>query len=526
MSKLRKRFGLIALILIAGIAISYSILSGLRKDTETLSVSGTVEVIEVLVVGQTEGWISAVMVGEGDHVQAGDVLVRFQDDVLQTQFEQAETALTQAKIDYDFLAAQPLREQRGVDIAAAQLELLNAQQALQNLVDDTILARAYAGQAVENAEEALDDLYRIEHQQAVALENLAVAEQAVDQAEKYLTIVSSPPPQSAIDQAYANMLIAEKKLNDTLEAIGDIEWQITKVSAIRVPKDAPDQIRSQVKELRSEAMKGLRQAFEGLELKRTRDQLAYNRAETKYNNLLEPPDATDVAVAEAEYLVAQAALAQAQREYARVKDGPSDADIAVLQAKIDLAKREYRAHEEGPDPDDLALAQARVKRAKANLALAQADTIQEQLAVAQARIDSAEADLNLIQTQLDKLVLTAPVGGTVLHRFVETGETIVPGRPVFSLANLDDLDLTIYIPEENRREIDLGDRVSIRVNAFPKERFEGMITHIDCQASYTPLSVQHAEGRRTNVCAVKLTVSDPAGRIKPGMPVGVSLDGR
>ena len=53
-----------------------------------------------------------------------------------------------------------------------------------------------------------------------------------------------------------------KKLYNTLDAIEDIEWQITKVSAIRVPQGASDQIRRKVKEMRSQAMKALRQTLD------------------------------------------------------------------------------------------------------------------------------------------------------------------------------------------------------------------------------------------------------------------------
>ena len=46
------------------------------------------------------------------------------------------------------------------------------------------------------------------------------------------------------------------------------------------------------------------------------------------------------------------------------------------------------------------------------------------------------------------------------------------------------------------------------------------------QAEFTPRNVQTDEGRRTTVFAVKLTVDDPAGKLKPGMPADVVFDGR
>jgi multidrug resistance efflux pump len=515
MSNLCKRFGPIALILIASLAIFYYIFSGAGKDIETLSASGTVDVVEVLVAVEAEGGIAEVLVDEGDRVQAGDVLVRFQDETLQAQFEQAESALNQAKINYGLLAAQPLSERRQVAITAAQLELISAQQDLQDLIDDAELDRATAGQNLEDAEQALEDLLRPEFQQAMALENIAIAEQALAEAEKYLKIVSALPSQSAIDQAYANMLMAENKVKNTIE---DIDL------AKRKQRNGPEWYWP--KQFKVEYRAQFRTLIENLEIKLAWEQLAHQNAVEKYNQLLEPVDPVELAVAEADLEIAQAQLDVAQRDYERIKDGPSEADIALLEAQIDLARRKYDAREAGPDPDALALAQARVQRAEANLALAQADTIQEQLAVAQTRIDAAEADLNLVQIQLDKLVLVAPADGTVLYRFVETGEMVVPGMSAVSLVDLDDLTVTVYLPEEHRHEIELGYLAIASVNSLPNERFDARITRIAEQLSYTSFKVQTVEDSGTPVFAVELTILDPDGRLKPGVPVVVSFDGR
>jgi HlyD family secretion protein len=522
MINLLKRFIPITIILIVVLASSYYLLWGIGGGGDALTVSGTVEVVEMVVGIDAFGQVAEVIVSDGDHVNTGEVLVRFEDEVLQAQYEQANADLNKALADFELIAAQPLEESRKVGMADAQLELLNAEQALQELMDHSKLVRAHALQVVDESEQALEDLLVSNVMRTAALEKIAIAERSVDQAEKYLKIVSSPPPQSAIDQAYANMLMAEKKLNNTLEAIEDIEWQITKVSAIRVPGEASDQIRRNVKEMRSQAMKALRQAHEGLELKRTRDQLAYNQAETKYNNLLEPPDATEIAVAEAGYLVAQAALAQAQREYARVKDGPSDADIAVLQAKIDLAKREYRALEEGPDPDDLALAEARLQLADAKLDLAQADnTLKEQLAVASLQIEDTEAALRVIQIQLGKLVLTAPVNGTVISHFIEVGEMVEPGRPAFKIADLDHLTITVYLPEVQRHKIQIGDQAVVVPNSFPNQLFRAEVTRIADQGDFTPSNIRIRDNDQPNVFGVKLVIDNPTGMLKPGMTVDV-----
>jgi HlyD family secretion protein len=512
MSNQFKRFGPITLILIAILAIIYYVLFVIGEDADALTASGTVEAVEVVVAIDTGGQIIEVMVDEGDNVKAGDELIRFKDEILQAQFEQAKETLTQAQIDYNLIAAKPLEEKRQVAIAAAQIELLSAQQALEDLIYNADLARAHAQQAVVDAEQALEDLLNPELRQAVAREKIAIAEQAIDEAEKHLRIVSSPPPQSAIDQAYANMLLAENKVNKTLDDLDMANKKLKYGPAKYWPK-----------EIKAEYRKQFRNLIKNLEIKLAWDQLAYQNSTDKYNELLKPVDPIELALAQADLAIDQAQLEQAQREYERIKDSPSEADIAVLDAQINVAKREYEALGEGPDPDDLALAQARVRNAEAILSLAQADTIQEQLAVAQAQIEAAEVALSVIQTQLDKLVLTAPVDGTVLHRFVEAGEVVVPGRAAVTLANLDDLTITVYIPEDRYGEIDLGEEVLVTVDSFPNEAFSAVVIRIADEAEFTPRNVQTAEGRRSTVFAVELAVNDPDGVVKPGMPADVTF---
>ena len=495
MQKTYKRFIPIAIVLlIAIVAAYYYFNSSSNSDEEALTASGTVEAVEVVVAVEVGGQIAEVMVEEGDSVQTGDVLVRFKDEILQAQYEQAQVALSQAQANYDLIAAQPLSEQRQVAIAAAQLELLSAQQALQALFDNADLAGAHAQQAVEDAEQALEDLLDPELQQALALEAIANAQKMIDQAEKRVRNLKSSASQADIDAAEADVVLARDALD---KAQDDFEPYAGK------PED--NLTRAQYQSRLAAA------------------QQVYDAAVRRLNALSGTGADVDIAVAEADLATAQAQLEQAQRDYERVKDGPSEADIAVLEAQIDIAQQEYEARKNGPDPDDLNLAQARVESAQAALALAQADTIQEQLDVALAQVDAAQAALSVIQIQLDKLLLTAPVDGIVLYRSVEAGEVVLPGRSAITIGNLDDLTITVYVPEDRYGQIRLGDQASVAIDSFPGDTFTGTVIRIADQAEYTPRNVQTAEGRSTTVFAVDLSVDDPSGKLKPGMPADVDF---
>ena len=81
------------------------------------------------------------------------------------------------------------------------------------------------------------------------------------------------------------------------------------------------------------------------------------------------------------------------------------------------------------------------------------DTIEEQLEVVRAQVEAAKAALGVIQTQLDKSILTAPIDGTVLFRFVDAGEVVQIGATTVILGVLDKLTITVYIPEDRYGEV-------------------------------------------------------------------------
>jgi HlyD family secretion protein len=501
------------LIIVIILAVAFWVFSQTKGSDDQISgVSGTIEATEVAIIFEVEGRISEVLVDKGDIIHTGDILIRYDDQFIQAQFDQAKARLTQAEADYQWMAAQPLAQERQVAITGVKIELINAQVALKNLIEDADLNKAKAAQTVEDLQQALEDLLDSELQQTLALEEIASAQKIGDEAQRQLTILTTPPPQSAIDQAYANMLLAEKALNQTKE---DLEWAQDKLQGnlgAEIPKEY----------YINEYKKQFRQAVEFLEIKLSQDQLVYQNAVEKYNSLFEPPDPVDVALAQAGLAMAEAQLGQAQRDYERVKDGPSEADIAVLEAQINAAKRDYETLKDGPDPDDLTLAQARVQSAEANLALAQSDTIQEQLAVAQTQVDSARATLQVIQTQLDKLVMTAPVDGVVLLRNIEPGEVAKPGITALTLSPRNDLTMTVFLPEALYDSISLEDEVSITVEAFPGDTFYARVVNIASKSEFISRNVSSSGDRSAYVFAVILALNDPAGLLKPGMQAQVT----
>jgi HlyD family secretion protein len=132
--------------------------------------------------------------------------------------------------------------------------------------------------------------------------------------------------------------------------------------------------------------------------------------------------------------------------------------------------------------------------------------------------------LDLIAAQLGRLEIVSPAAGVILTRMVQPGEVIAPAGKAMTLGLLDDLTLTVYVPEDRYGEISLGQNAQVTVDSFPGETFTGVVIHISDEAEFTPRNVQTAEGRSSTFYAIKLQLDDPEGKLKPGMPADVVFE--
>jgi len=436
---------ILALALIAAGALWYINRGSAQALAGPLAASGTIEATEVQIAPEIGGQVAEVLVSEGESLQAGQVLVRFADHLLQAQLEQAQAALTQAQANYALVAAGIPDEQQALAVAAARLEAVSAQQAIDELYQKSALMQAQAAKSLADSRDMLRH------------------------AETISDSLHSPSNPNDIEIARSLVTLSDVAL---------------------------ERAEKRFKPLFRRAESNPRRAAAQLLVSLLEKQ--YDMAVKRLNYLEGTADEINLAQAEAGVELARENLAEAERTYA---------DLVA-----------------GPDPEALELAQARLAAAKAKLAAAQADPTPEQLAVAKAQVDTARAAVNVVQAQMEKLVLLAPADGVVLSRSVEGGEVAAPGAPLLTLGYLDDLKITVYVPEDRYGAITLGEQVQVSVDSFPGEEFTAAVVRIADQAEFTPRNVQTEEGRRTTVFAVELRVDNPDGRLKPGMPADVTFE--
>ncbi|MBG7609774.1 MAG: efflux RND transporter periplasmic adaptor subunit [Anaerolineae bacterium] len=421
---------------------------GNGNQEEPIHASGTIEAVEVVISTAKGGRIAEVWVTEGQWIEKDTPVFRLEDNLLESQYQQVESALAVAQANYNLVAAGLTNEQKLAAVSAAKLEFIVAEQALSALYDNADIELAKTNQVI------------------------AASEKAIDAAQRRLNNYAKTAPQADIDQAFANMVLARDKYDDAQE---DFEEHENK------PEDNL---------VRAVALSKMAQAKKD-----------YDATVRLYNSLIGYGAELDIAEANAELALAQAQLAAAHQDNDKLING------------------------QGPDPDKVALTEAQVEFASAGLALAKAESpTSEQLAVAQAQVDAAKANLQAVQVLIDQLIIFTPISGVVMTRNIETGELIQPGIAAMTISQLDTMTVTVYVSESQYGKISLGDNAQLKVDSFPLRTFNASVTRIANQAEYTPRNVQTQEERQNTVYAIKLSLQDPDGILKPGMPSDVVFD--
>lgn len=129
-----------------------------------------------------------------------------------------------------------------------------------------------------------------------------------------------------------------------------------------------------------------------------------------------------------------------------------------------------------------------------------------------------------IADQLERSVVKSPVSGTLLVKYAEAGEFAVPGKPLFKIANLNDIYLRGYFTAVQLSDIKLGQKVTVIADFGDDRQYEypGTITWISEESEFTPKSIQTNDTRANLVYAVKIAVKND-GRLKLGQYGEVKL---
>lgn len=157
------------------------------------------------------------------------------------------------------------------------------------------------------------------------------------------------------------------------------------------------------------------------------------------------------------------------------------------------------------------------------IASQQMDASKSAYDVALSQLQLSQAGLRTAEVKLHDSVIYAPLHGVVLKKHIENGETVGTGAAVFTIGDLENPWVKVYVKEDRMGLVKLGQKAEVSVDSFSQKRYEGIVTYISSEAEFTPKNVQTKEERVKLVFGVKVRVTNQNDELKPGMPADVKI---
>jgi len=192
-------------------------------------------------------------------------------------------------------------------------------------------------------------------------------------------------------------------------------------------------------------------------------------------------------------------------ERAAVAQAAADLDIA--QAELELAEKNFARRQQLFSSDVIS------KEAQ--------DQTELDLAVARSKLVQASTALERAQERLDDTVITAPVAGVILQKYVERGQIIASGvsnvgggTPIADIADMRSVYIEAGIDEIDIGKIAVGQHASVRAEAYPDEHYEGEVVRIAPEARVE---------QNVTLFDVVIEVANRDGNLKSGMNATVEI---
>ncbi len=385
----------------------------------TIDATGTIKPLNIVEVSsKASGKILELRVDAGDYVEKDEIIAIIETTYVQISLEQAQADLqsAEARLQQAEIDIQLQREQSAIQIRQAQESLIEAQQRLIQLKADIRLEKIANQRGILDAENSLN-IAEIRYK-------LLTSDEVRDENKRRARATLEQ------DQANLDLVTAEHERNKTLHD----------------------------KELISQA------ALES-SLAQLKSAQARHRSSEENVKLVEQP------ATEAELELGQA-------------------DIRKSEFNLALAKE--RVEGEAARDMDIELQQQRIVQAEESLKLAQANRKQitrkeRDIETARLAVKRNEVQLELRQIEYDDTVIKAPISGTILEKKVEEGQLITSrlsslasteGQAIVTMADLDTVYVVTEVDETDIGKIQIGQPVTINVEAYPDMPFQGEVLKI------------------------------------------------
>ena len=131
---------------------------------------------------------------------------------------------------------------------------------------------------------------------------------------------------------------------------------------------------------------------------------------------------------------------------------------------------------------------------------------------------ATEVQIDQLRDQLHKCHIKAPLKGTVLEKYAERGEFVAVGKPLFKMADMEQVYIRAYVTSAQLQSIRTGLQVKVFADYGDgkKQEYDGTVSWISSRSEFTPKTILTDDERADLVYAVKVRVKND-GFIKIGM---------
>ena len=142
----------------------------------------------------------------------------------------------------------------------------------------------------------------------------------------------------------------------------------------------------------------------------------------------------------------------------------------------------------------------------------------------EAQSKTLDVQIAQLEDQIGKTVIRSPIDGTVLVKYAEAGEMTNMGKPIFKVANMDNMTLKAYVTSDFLARLKIGQEVKVLAEFGEAEtrEYTGRIAWVASKSEFTPKTIQTQDERASLVYAVKVNTKND-GYLKIGMYGGFKL---
>ncbi|GAB6196125.1 efflux RND transporter periplasmic adaptor subunit [Lysobacter xanthus] len=203
----------------------------------------------------------------------------------------------------------------------------------------------------------------------------------------------------------------------------------------------------------------------------------------------------------------EAQIAQGSASVNAARANAAEAEAALRNAELDYRRKADLGRQKLVAQADVDLARSTLERARAQLAANRAQITQQQAGTRTARLNLGRSEIR------------SPVDGVVLTRTIEPGQTVAASfqaPELFKLAeDLSKMKIELAVDEADIGQVDVGQRASFTVDAFPDRRFTGRVAQVRLSATTTNNVVTYP---------VVIEVENDDGRLLPGMTANAEIE--